>query len=462
MKRLFYSMILVILTSLSALSGVSDLSKYTVGRVRFVEGDSAKLAFKGKEAKVGLDYLVLLAGTFETNKGKLEIVDFNNDVFWFGEDTFFNFESFDPAGEMTTLFLGKGSFACKTASSFSIITSAGSILFPANGRYLIEKPDFGRTNTVITVLKGEQPSVIKRAGIFNKFEFATKTEGSDIYTWMMKKESDWHKTIVRNKLFSHVAIMSPYIANTREDGAVSWIKVSYMKPYITAKTMISGNSFFYCGEEILRASGIAPALVNQFRDEELRLWFTTNRFNAIKWAWNVERGWHAEFYYDPLINFGSEYSYHYDYAYSYARFLRGPASMERTFLNPDYYSYLPVRNDKYDSIAHNHLPLHNPTVKPSVIRTNVKPIKVPVRVIKPFRVMTRMNSDKAIVKVKAASKLSISQYDVIRTKKRSGKTKPGVGSKHTGQGFSGHVRAYYSSRVVSSVSTTSRVTTSRK
>ncbi len=460
MKRFFYSMVLTVLSTMLVFSGTYDISKYAVGRVRFVEGNSAKLSFREKDAKVQLDYLVLLGGIFETKKGKLEVVDRNNDVFWFDSDTTFHFEEFDPEGSRTTLFLGKGVFACKTNKPFSIITGAGSIMFPANGRYIVEKPEFGKTKTTITVLEGKKPALIKKSGLFSKFEFKNKVDNSKIYSWMQKRQEDWRKTLVRARLFSNVSIMSPYIADTKDDGKVSWIKVSYMKPYYTADMMVKGNAFYYYNEDLLRASGIAPALVSKFTDDEIRLWFVTNKFNAIKWAWNVERGWHAEFYYEPLMDvMGAEYRFAlsgeiYD---MYVR--RTPWMLDKLTLNPDYYSYLPVR--AHESVSYS---IINPAVKPTVVRSVVKPIHTPVKVVKPLAIKNRMNTDRTLVSIKTADKLTITDLDYNRTtaylEQEGGRS--GVRPVRSGFASVKPVRTYYSSRVVSKVSTRTRTVTTTK
>jgi len=434
MKRLLYNIILTVLASVLAFSGPAELSKYTVGRVRFVEGDSAKFTFREKEVNVNLDYLVFLSGIFETNKSRIEIVDLNEDVFWFDNETFFNFESYDPKGERTTLFLGKGTFACKTTKPFSIITGGGSVLFPANGRYIVEKSEFGKTKTVITTLEGEKPNVINSVGVFSKFRFEVNNKNSKIYSWMLKKELDWNKTIVRTKLFSHVSIMSPYLADSKKDGKVSWIKVKYVKPLRTADTMIQGNSFYYYNADILRASGITPGLVNTFSDEQLHLFFTTNKFNAIKWVWNVERGWHAEFYYDPLTNFGADF---YCSSNRLSRYLgrddslffvdRGPGACGDIFYGPGsiYYNnfYGPGNCLPYGSVGSIPDMLSNVVIKSgesSTIRGQVKPIKVGIVIVtKPLVVKTRMNSDSSLVKTKDVVKLSIKDKDIERIKRRS-------------------------------------------
>lgn len=441
-----------------AMGGTFDIDKYTVGRVRFVEGDSAKFSFKGKEVNVGFDYLVLIGGTFETKKGKLEIVDLNNDVFWFDEETFFNFESFDPAGDMTTLFLGKGSFACRTNKSFSIITAAGSILFPANGRYIVEKADFGKTETVITVLEGEKPAVIKRSGIFNKFEFETKTEGNKIYSWMMKKEKDWAKTVRRANVFSNVSIMSPYVADTMSDNSLSWVKVGYVKPYYTASSIINGNEFYYWSAASLRASGIAHELVNQMTEMELNLFFITHNYNSIKWAWNVESGWHAVFYYDPLAYFGSEYRNAFFYPNASLRYKIAPESA--LYFYNGHYSYLPERSGSYSIDRPQDQYVPNSLVKPSIlessIRSEVKPSVRPIELVKQSLVKTRMDSDKALVKVKNVSKLSITNRDVKITRYRTNDFN--VNSPRTNSSASVKpIRSYYNSRVIRQINTSTTV-----
>jgi len=459
MKRFFYSMVLTVLSTMLVFSGTYDISKYAVGRVRFVEGNSAKLSFKGKEAKVQLDYLVLLGGVFDTNKGKMEVVDRNNDIFWFDSDTTFNFEEFDPEGSRTTLFLGKGAFACKTNKPFSIITGAGSIMFPANGTYIVEKPEFGKTKTIITVLEGKKPDLIKKSGIFSKFEFKDEVENSRIYTWMQKKQEDWKKTLVRARLFSNVSIMSPYIADTKDNGKVDWVKVSYMKPYYTADVMVVGNAFYYYNEDLLAASGIAPALVKRMTDYELRLWFVTNKFNAIKWAWNVQRGWHAEFYYEPLVSFTAAYRMpylsHVDNLYWIRKYPIPYTSINMSSLVDGNYS---TNSRRYAII--------NPIVRPAIVRSSVKPIKNPIRIVKPVAIKIRLNTDRALLSVKTAGRLTITDRDFTRTTARLEQERGRVGIRPTRtSGFTSvkMVRPYYSSRVVSRVSTrTKTVTTTRK
>jgi hypothetical protein len=79
-------------------------------------------------------------------------------------------------------------------------------------------------------------------------------------------------------------------------------------------------------------------------------------------------------------------------------------------------------------------------------------------------IKTRLNTDKALLSVKTAGKLTITERDFIRTKTYLEQESGRAGVRPVRSGFASvkPVRSYYSSRVVSKVSTRTRTVTATK
>ncbi|NOZ12437.1 MAG: hypothetical protein GXO69_02170 [Acidobacteria bacterium] len=284
-----------------------SVDDFAAGRIRFVQGSDATFTFNRKNYSPGLDYLVLLGATFETHDSRLELVTLNQNLYWFNKNTNFYFESISPKGETTKMFLGKGAFVVETRRPFTMICGAGSVFFPAHGRYLVMKNAFGKDKVYLTTLKGDRPLIVKKATIFSRIK-QEKKSCPGLTKWVAIREADWKKTIARTNIFSHVDKMPPYIAYTGADGKTHWEKVNSVHPIYRMEGMLADNWFLY-DATFMNAMGLWSPYTIGMDEFQMALYFASNRWNSVRWAWNVENGWHAQWYWDPLAGFGAQYQY---------------------------------------------------------------------------------------------------------------------------------------------------------
>ncbi len=281
-----------------------DLQDYAAGRIRFIQGEGATCTFNNKTFAPLMDYLVLLGATFETNNSRLEVVTLSKNLYWFDNGTDFYFESIDPRGDTTRLFLGKGSFVVKTKLPFTMISGAGSVYFPGNGRYMVMKNAFGKDKVFVTTLEGEKPVIVKKSTIFSRIKLK-KQEDSGLTAWVTDREDNWRRTLTRANVFSNVDKMPPYVAFTGTDGKRHWKKVTDVKPIYRMNGMLSGNWLLF-NPRLLRATGLWTPYATYMDDFQISMFFATRQWNSVRWAWSVPSGWYAEYYWDPLAGFGAD------------------------------------------------------------------------------------------------------------------------------------------------------------
>lgn len=302
---------LVVAGTGQAATSHADLSRVAAGRVRFIEGTGGEMTFQGKTVAPDLDFLVLVGAAFRTNQSRLELQTLNGDLFWFGHDTDFHFEASDPQGDQTTLFLGKGSFVVRTKAPFALITGAGSVLLPDRGTYSVSKGEFGKEKLVVGTVVGPSPTVIKQSTLFSKISIGKKVN-EELVGWMHQREKNWKLTLGRAGMFSNVDKMSPMLAYTNDAGKLRWRRVATVRPISWAQGLVRDNLFLWGPPAFrfgyLRATGFLPTAFMGWSDFETSLWFMTNWYNSLRWAWDVPHGWHAEWYWDPLGGFGAEFS----------------------------------------------------------------------------------------------------------------------------------------------------------
>jgi hypothetical protein len=306
-----------------------NLQDSAAGRIRFVQGEGATCTFDNKTFSPLMDYLVLLGATFETNNSRLELVTLNKNLYWFDNGTDFYFESIDPKGYTTQIFLGKGSFVVKTKLPFTMISGAGSVYFPGNGRYMVMKNAFGKDKVFVTTLEGEKPVIVKKSTVFSRVKLK-KQENRELTAWVTNREDNWRRTLTRASVFSNVDKMPPYVAFTGTDGKRHWKKVTDVKPIYRMNGMLSGNwlllnrhyqdsllmengdvrgalisnNWTFFTPKVLRATGLWSPYADSMDDSQISLFFAASQWNSVRWAWSVPSGWYAEYYWDPLAGFG--------------------------------------------------------------------------------------------------------------------------------------------------------------
>ncbi len=304
---LFSMLLFMALPLMAGQAKKMNLQDYAAGRIRFVQGEGATCTFKNKTFAPLMDYLVLLGATFKTNNSRLELVTLNKNLYWFDNGTDFYFESIDPRGDTTRLFLGKGSFVVKTKLPFTMISGAGSVYFPGNGKYMVMKNAFGKDKVFVTTVEGDRPVVVKKSTIFSRIKLK-KQENRELTAWVKNREDNWKRTLTRANVFSNVDKMPPYVAFTGTDGKRHWKKVTDVTPIYRMDGMLSGNWLLF-NPVLLRATGLWTPYAIYMDDFEISLFFATRQWNSVRWAWSVPSGWHAEYYWDPLAGFGAEYRY---------------------------------------------------------------------------------------------------------------------------------------------------------
>lgn len=308
MKRLAVFLIMLSFSALGLADAAKavDLEEYGAGRVRFASGDGARLSFGKQEINVKSDYLVLLGSRFDTGNAMLEVVTLNGNEYWFGTDTTFHFEAMDNKGPETTMFLGKGSFVVQTRYPFTLTTGAGTVYFPAAGVYLVSKDAFGKDKLYVYSKAGTRPETVKKSTVFSRIKYSEEAHDAALMAWAEQRMIDWRKTLTRCNMFSHVDKMPPYMAVRAADGKLKWKKVDTVEPIYRMNMMLNGNTFYY-SPRMIHAMGLWCPYSTYMSGIETALFFATNQYNSVRWAWDVDNGWHAEWYYDPLAGFGAQY-----------------------------------------------------------------------------------------------------------------------------------------------------------
>lgn len=343
MKRMAVLLIMLSFSVLSLADAAKavNLEEYGAGRVRFASGDGARLSFGKQEINVKSDYLVLLGSRFDTGSAMLEVVTLNGNEYWIGSDTMFHFEAMDSKGPETTMFLGKGSFVVQTRYPFTLTTGAGTVYFPAEGVYLVSKDAFGKDKLHIFTKAGTRPETVKKSTVFSRIKYTDDVHNSELMAWAEQRMIDWRKTQTRCNMFSHVDKMPPYMAVRAADGKLKWKKVETVAPIYRMDSIVDGNTFFY-NPRMIHALGLWSPYSLYMTDVETALFFATNQYNSVRWAWDVANGWHAEWYYDPLAGFGAQYQYPhwnmfvYNHYWHY-RYWWGPRAYH--YLDDYYYRY---------------------------------------------------------------------------------------------------------------------------
>ncbi len=389
-RNLIYA-IMMFLLALPVFSANKDLSKMTAGRVRFAIGNP-ELTFGNKTYNVGFDYLVLLGSTYNTKDGRLEIVDFNNTTYWFDKDTKFHFETIDIGGNKTTLYFGKGKAVIETKKPVVLSLASASIYLPEKGTYLIMRDIEGKDKVYITKVEGkEKPSFVKRNRVFTRVHFNKKTD-KVFLNWVKNRKHDWALTKSRLLMNSRVDRLPPFIAYTDENGERHWYRVSYVKPIYQISNVLFDNWYIF-DPVLTHAYGLLSPATIYMTDYQLWLWFTVNRYNSIKWAWDPYHGWHAQFYYDPLAGFGAEYGFSADYLAWQLSLLD---YLERAGYR--YYDNCIVYGRGWDVLR----PL--PRVKERIFRYVKKPVAV----------RARLNTDPEIRNARVAAKIGLRDGDYRR------------------------------------------------
>ena len=393
MKKLRNILILTALILSLPVFSNTDISKLTAARVRFALGHP-QCSFRGKSYDVGFDYLVLLGTTYKTGDGKLEIVDFNNSTYWFDKDTSFHFESIDIGGNKTTLYFGKGKAVIETKKPVILSVASASLLLPEKGTYLVMRDLEGKDRVYITAISGEKPVFVKKNKVFSRIHINKKSD-KELLEWVKRRKHDWALTKSRMLANSMVNKMPPYIAYTDETGKTRWYKVAYVKPIYRINNLVKDNWFIF-DPVLIHAYGLLSPSTIYMTDYELYLWFATNRYNSIKWAWDPFRGWHAEFYYDPLAGYSAQYGFSPSYLAWYA----------------DLYRYYVMAGlDIRDRIiAENH-----PRRGAIIMKPVRKPATRVFRHIKtPVAVNARLNTDPVIREARVAAKVGLRERDFRR------------------------------------------------
>jgi len=295
--------ILMLITPLFVFGANS--SQEAVGRIRFTD---PSIPVSDADSRLDLDVLIMLGAPLNTQNQRIEFLDLHQNIYWLGENSRFHFESFDPQGDKTVFFLGSGSAIVQVEQPITLATSSGQVRLAANCIYAISKPKPGKKNVTISVVEGASPKILAEKKRNSRIEILSQAQPSALLAWQAQRKADWSLTLRRLKVFSNVSLMSPYLAHTASDGTLNWQKVSYIHPFYRAADFIDGNKFFL-KMDLFRTSGMLNAQARNWTDFQIYMHFATNRFNAVKWDWNVLAGWHASMYYDPLWGTSAEFLY---------------------------------------------------------------------------------------------------------------------------------------------------------
>ena len=424
------AVVLVLALALPAAAAAAshDLSDLAAGRVRYLEGPGIQMTFSNQTIEPQIDYLVLVGATFNTNEGRLEMQALNGNLFWVGRQTDFHFEASDPAGDGTSLFLARGAFIVKTEKPFTVITGAGSVYFPGDGVYSVSKAELGTKKTEIAVLSGPRPEVVKQATLFSRIGFV-KGSDADLASWMKQRKQNWQRTVGRANVYSNVDKMPPMVAYTDAAGVLRWQRVSSVRAITRMQGLVVDNFFRWPGVAYLRAASLLTPYPNLWTDYEIFLWFLTNRFNSVRWAWNVERGWHAEWYYDPLAGFGAEFStarsllWDTQFDWSYARFypvMLGLGESGCWNSTPGcgvlWTNRLTDPNWEASAVPVN-VPTHRANIQKPLRSNPARPMLV--RLTKDARNAERLRADPGLRNIRRARRPDIARADIAHARARS-------------------------------------------
>lgn len=297
---------LMILTmALPALADSRALEDYGAGRIRYVEGSDVQMVFARQTLEAREDFLVLVGATFHTNDGRVEFQTLGGNLFWMDSQTDFHFEASDPSGDQTAIFLARGSFVVQTRVPMTVITGAGSIFLPAEGSYCVSKAKMGNRKTTVSILSGPKAEIIKFASRNSTIKLDGK-RNDELVSWVGQRTRDWERTLTRARLFSHVVLEPPAIAYTDRFGQLHWRWIDSVRK-VRNSSLVS-DSWFDGDSPCLRPTA---ALLTfhplPWSDPQILMWFAQNNYTAVRWAWDVARGWHAEGYFDPLAGFSSRF-----------------------------------------------------------------------------------------------------------------------------------------------------------
>lgn len=433
----------IVMTGLMMCAGMTvasaqqvDPIKVAAGRVRFAEGQGMSLAFMGQTVAPKIDDVIPVGAKIDTGQGRLEIQTLNRNLYWFDRATSFDFEAADPVGDRTVLFLGKGAMALETVKPVTILSGAGSVYFPAGGMYSITKAAYGRTKVRIGTVSGPEPEVLRQSTFFSRLWIGHRTD-SELMQWVKERQESWKLTLTRANLYSRVDVLPPMVADRGADGKIHWIRVTDAGPLTWLHGEIVGNTWLGSFAPLLAepgtmwpqtalmwAQGVLPPVMATWSDWEIMLWFRIEQYTSIRWAWNVQYGWHAEWYWDPLAGFGAQFNalepifsvcmwppYLDAYPPFYVRYRRGMELRGTTPPKP-----LPV-DVRVGGALHRPRGVGGPALDRAIPINRKHPVVVGLR--KPYRVRLRLRTDEGLRSPRIAARLDVRRTDLERARFRS-------------------------------------------
>jgi len=299
--------LMIYLMALPAIGNSRALEDYGAGRIRYVEGSGIQMVFAHQTLKPKEDFLVLVGATFHTNDGRMEFQTLGGDLFWMDYQTDFDLEASDPSGDETTIFLARGSFVVQTRVPITLITGAGSVFLPAEGSYCVSKAKMGNRKTTVSILSGPNPEIIKYASRNSRIQLDGK-ENVELVSWVGQRTRDWERTLSRAQLYSRVDQEPPAIAYTDDSGQLHWRWIDSVRTVMNFHSLVSDLWFDGYSPGLQRTTALLTFFPIRWTDAKILMWFTENNYNAVRWAWDVARGWHAEGYFDPLAGTGSRFA----------------------------------------------------------------------------------------------------------------------------------------------------------
>ncbi len=303
----FCAALMILTMALPASADSRALEDYGVGRIRYVEGSGIQMAFARQTVEPKEDFLVLVGATFHTNDGRMEFQTLGGDLFWMDSQTDFDFEASDPSGDQTAIFLARGSFVVQTSVPITVITGAGSIFLPAEGSYCVSKVKMGNRKTTVSILSGPNPEVIKYSSGNSRIQLDGK-RNVELVSWVGQRTRDWERTLSRARLYSHVDREPPAIAYTDDSSQLHWRWIDTVRTVMNAPSLVSNFWFNGYSPSLSQTTALLTYFPIRWSDAKILMWFTENHCNAVRWAWDVARGWHAEGYFDPLGGLGGRYA----------------------------------------------------------------------------------------------------------------------------------------------------------
>ncbi len=401
-----------------------DPIKVAAGRVRFASGHGTRMTFMGRTAKPRIDDVIPVGAKIETGQGRLEVQTLNRNLYWFDTGTAFDFESADPVGDRTVLFLGKGAMAVETVKPMTILSGAGSVYVPAGGLYSITKPAYGRTKVRIGTVSGSEPEVLRQSTFFSRLWIGRRADGT-LMRWVHEREQSWKLTLERANLYSRVDVLPPMVADRDSGGAFRWERVDDVRPLTQLHGEIVGNTFLGFVPRMMWAQGVLPPVMSTWSDWEIMLWLRVEQYTSIRWAWNVQYGWHAEWYWDPLAGFSAEFN---ALEPVFSAFMWPPLAWGYPDLWPGYGAY-GWRLSSFDVpqplpiVLREGGPLHRPgrffdPAFDGMIPFNRKhPMVIGLK--KPYRVRLRLRTDEGLHSPRIAARLDIRRSDLERARWRT-------------------------------------------